>query len=444
MKGPSLLVTIAEGALPTRERVVPGGRAGPSFRPTRAVIDLDAVRHNLDVVRGVAGRGVGTIAVVKANAYGHGAVRCARTLEHAGAEALGVALVEGGLGLREAGVTAPLLVLGGLPLGGGPDGRAATPAAAAEAAVAGRMSVVVWDRAAAERLGAAARAVGGGSGLGGAGAGAGSGTGSAGGNGNSGARARVHLTLDTGMGRLGASPDPARAAALAAAIAAVPGVELEGVMTHLARADESEPDALEATRRQLAAFDAAVEAVRAVLPGPARARLWIHAANSAGTFGAARGRYTHCRPGIALYGVAPFAGAPGAEALRPAMRWSTHIALVQDVAAGGTVSYGGRWVAERPSRIAVLPVGYADGYDRRMGRRGEVLVHGRRVPVVGTVCMDLLMADVTDLPAVAEGDEAVLLGDGLGAEELAGWRESIPYEVLTSVSARVPREYVGA
>lgn len=133
MKGPSLLVTIAEGALPTRERVVPGGRAGPSFRPTRAVIDLDAVRHNLDVVRGVAGRGVGTIAVVKANAYGHGAVRCARTLEHAGAEALGVALVEGGLGLREAGVTAPLAVGFGI----------ASPDQAREAVELGANGVVV-------------------------------------------------------------------------------------------------------------------------------------------------------------------------------------------------------------------------------------------------------------------------------------------------------------
>jgi len=382
------------------------------LRATRAHVDLDAVRANLAVVRAVASGTAGVIAVVKANAYGHGAVRCARVLERAGVDMLGVALVEGGLGLRAAGIGAPLLVLGGLP-----PGPEAIGAEAAAAAVAGRMSVVVWSLAAAERLGAAARAQGG--------------------------RARVHLKLDTGMGRLGAPAEPRAAAALAAAITALPSVELEGLMTHLARADEPDGAGAAATRAQLAAFDAAVEAVRAALPAATRAALRVHAANSAGTFGAARGRYTHCRPGLALYGVAPFAGAPGAEALRPALRWVTAIAALQELPAGAPVSYGGRWVAARPSRIAVLPVGYADGYDRGMGGRAQVLVRGRRAPIVGSICMDLAMADVTDVPGAAEGDEVTLVGPALPVEEVAGWRDTIPYEVLTSVSARVPREYAG-
>lgn len=380
-------------------------------RPTEAVVDLAALAHNYRLA--VELGGCPAVAVVKADAYGHGAVPAARALLAAGAPLLAVALVEEALELREAGLDAPILVLGSAYDGGW------------EAIVRRALTPVVFTPDQVARLAAAARAAG--------------------------VRATAHVKLDTGMSRLGARPQ--ELAALAEALRAAPEVAVEGACTHFACADE-EPR--ETTERQVARFE---EGLRTLARAGVAPRL-RHLANSAGTIAFPHVRQDLTRPGIMLYGYLPFAdgeafsvaaAAAGARLRRP-LTWRTAIAHLKDVPAGAAVSYGGRWVAPRPSRIATLPVGYADGYDRRLsGRPGmgqaEVLVRGRRAPVAGTVCMDMTMVDVTDVPGVAPGDEVVLLGEQGGervdADELARRAGTISYEILCGIGRRVPRRHVG-
>jgi alanine racemase len=381
------------------------------IRPTEAVVDLAAVAENYRVAVELGGRPA--VGVVKADAYGHGAVPVARRLAAAGAPFLAVALVEEGVELREAGVAAPVLVLG------------AAYGDGYELLVRHRLTPLVFTPEHVRRLAAAARAAG--------------------------TRAGVHLKLDTGMGRLGAAP--ADLPALLDALRAAPEVEVEGACTHLASADV-EPRST--TARQVALYDELAAAV-ARAGHPLR---WRHLANSAGTIDFPEARQDHTRPGIMLYGYLPFErqGSPSPAAreaaarVRPALTWRTALTHVKSVPAGTAVSYGGHWVAERPSRIGTVPVGYADGYPRRLsGRpgygRGEVLVGGRRCPVAGTVCMDMIMVDVTDAPGAAPGAEVVLLGaqgaERIGADELAERAGTISYEILCGVGKRVPRRWVG-
>ncbi len=381
------------------------------IRPTVATVDLDAVAHNYRLARASAGRPA--IGVVKADAYGHGAVPVARRLAAEGAPFLAVALVEEGLALRAAGIETPVLVLG------------AAYGEAWELLVAHRLTPLIFRPEHLAGLAAAARAAG--------------------------VRAPAHLKVDTGMGRIGLPPS--ELAAFLDAARAAPEVALEGICTHFASADLEDR---ELTTRQVGLFNAAAEAMRAA-GMPLR---WRHLANSAGTLEYPDAWQDLTRPGIMLYGYVPFAP-PGPvparavdarRALQPALRWSTAVTHVKTVPAGTPVSYGGRWVAARPSRIATLPVGYADGYHRRLsGRPGfgcaEVLVRGRRAPIAGTVCMDMCMADVTDVPGVEVGDEVVLLGEQGGeridADELAARAGTISYEILCNVGARVPRAYTG-
>jgi alanine racemase len=377
------------------------------IRPTEAVVDLAAVVSNYRLAVEIGGRPA--VGVVKADAYGHGAVPVARALVEAGCSMLAVALVEEGIELRAAGIAAPVLVLGAAygddygPL------------------VHHRLTPIVFTPAHLARLAAAARAAG--------------------------TRASAHLKVDTGMGRVGATA--AEVPAFLDALRAAPEVRLEGLCTHFASAD-LEPRTT--TERQVALFGE----ISAVV---ARAGFQVahHVANSAGTLEFPSARQDVTRPGIMLYGYLPFA--PGSRAssavaagrLARPLTWRTAITHVKSVAAGTPISYGGRWVAERPSRIATLPVGYADGYDRRFsGRpdagRADVLVRGRRAPVAGTVCMDMTMIDVTDVPGAAVGDEVVLLGEQGGAridaDELAAKAGTISYEILCGVGKRVPRRYV--
>jgi len=381
------------------------------IRPTEAVVDLAAIAHNYRLAVEVGGRPA--IGVVKADAYGHGAVRVARALVDAGAPVLAVALVEEGIELRDAGIEAPVLVLGG------------AYGDAYEELVRHRLVPVVFTREHVTRLAAAARSLG--------------------------VRARLHVKVDTGMGRLGATED--ELSALADVLRASPDVEVEGLLTHFASADLA-PRAT--TERQIRRFEAAWEAFAQAGIAP-RLR---HLANSAGTIEYAFVPQGLTRPGIMLYGYLPFdpAAAPLPEAarevakrLRLALSWRTAIAHVKEVAAGTPISYGGYWVAQRTSRIATLPVGYADGYSRRLSGRagygcGHVLVRGRRAPVAGTVCMDLTMVDVTDVPGASVGDEVVLLGEQgserIDADELARRAGTISYEVLCGIGTRVPRRYV--
>jgi len=248
-----------------------------------------------------------------------------------------------------------------------------------------------------------------------------------------GRRVAVHLKVDTGMGRVGVSP--AEALPFVARLRDFPHLVLEGVMTHLA---EAERPGSAATARQLVAFRSVCGAIEA-MSGPVR---WRHVANSALLLrDAAEGNLV--RPGIMLYGAAPGPGLPHAGELRPALTLATAIAFLKRVPAGTAVSYGGTWTAPRESLIATLPVGYADGYRRALSNRAEVLVRGVRAPVVGTVCMDLCLADVTDVPGVAAGDEVVLIGrqgdEEIRAEELAARAGTISYEIFCGIGPRVPR-----
>ena len=379
------------------------------IRPTEAVVDLTAIAHNFRLAVDLAGRPA--MGIVKADAYGHGAARVARVLLEAGAPLLAVALVEEGLELRESGIEAPILVLG------------AAYGERYDLLVRHRLTPIVFTAEHIARLAAAARAAGG--------------------------RAAAHLKIDTGMGRLGTPP--AELPAVIEALRAAPEVELEGLCTHFACADV-EPRST--TERQVRLFQ---EASRALACAGFAARLH-HLANSAGTLEYAAARQDLTRPGIMIYGYSPFESAASispaarevAESLRPALTWRTAILHVKTVAAGTAVSYGGHWVARRSSRIATIPVGYGDGYDRRLsGRPGfgsaDVLVRGRRAPIAGTVCMDMSMVDVTEVPGAEVGDEVVLLGaqGGLhiGADELASRLGTISYEVLCAIGRRVPRRY---
>ena len=370
-------------------------------RPTRVEVDVAALRHNLGRVRHFA-PGAAVLAVVKANAYGHGAVTVARALEEAGVEWLGVALVEEGFELRSAGVQAPILVLGGAYAG------------AWDQLIAQRLTPVLFRPGHLTDYAVAAS--------------------------SAGRRVPFHLEIDTGVGRTGILP--AELPALIEQLRALPQLELEGVLSHFASSDAQDRDG---TRAQAAAFRALLGQVEAAGFSP-RLR---HVSNSAAVLDLqslqeAAG-LNLVRPGLMLYGLAP--GHFHAAELRPVLAWKTGIVHIKDVPAGTPISYGGTFVTPRPSRIATLPVGYADGYDRAWSNRAHVLVRGVRAPVVGRVCMDLCMVDVTDVPGVELSDEVVLLGrQGEGrvaVEELAGLSATIPYEILCGISARVPREPVG-
>jgi alanine racemase len=397
---------------PNVPRVLRPRRAAPAdaVRPTRAEINLEALRHNLRVVRRAA-HGARVWAVLKADAYGHGAPAVARTLERAQVDGFCVALLEEAVELREAGIVAPILVMGG------------HYGTAHEEVIARGILPVVHD---AEQVDAFARLVRSGVAPG---------------------PIDVHLKVDTGMARLGvtmqALPD------LAAKLAESPEVRVCGLMTHLACADAPTE---EETAAQMALLDEASGhlALRGIRP------VVRHAANSAALL-RAHARLDAVRPGLALFGVSPRVnGDPLTTELRPVMRVRTEIVALRDVDAGAAVGYGATWRAPRPSRIATLPMGYADGLSRHLGTPadpqrpgGHVLVRGKRAPIVGAVSMDMTMIDVTEVEGASVRDEAVVLGAqegrlgraAIGADEIAMQAGTIPWEVLTSVSRRVPRFY---
>lgn len=368
-------------------------------RRTRARVDVEAFAHNVRLAARLAGA-ARVLAVVKADAYGHGAETLARAALAAGATKLGVATAGEAAALRSAGIDRPILIL-----------SEGTPAAAADV-VRLECAQTLYTLGLAEALeGEGAR---------------------------TGRRVAVHLKVDTGMGRVGVAPS--EALPFVARLRDFPHLVLEGVMSHLA---ESEREESPVTARQLATFRTVCAAIEA-MNGPVR---WRHIANSAQVLrGEPSGNLV--RPGIMLYGASPGPGLPHAADLRPALTLATEIAFLKRVPPGTPVSYGGTWRAMRESLIATLPVGYADGYRRALSNRGHALVRGRRVPVVGTVCMDLSLADVTDVPGVAVGDEAILIGrqggEEIRAEEVAADAGTIAYEIFCGIGPRVPRLYAGA
>lgn len=364
-----------------------------SIRPTVAEIDLGAVQRNLARVRQAVGPGVRIFGVVKADAYGHGAVAVARALEPL-CNALAVSLVEEGLELRAAGIRAPIVVLG------------AYYNRHQDEVLGERLTPVVYDRADLEKFAAAAA--------------------------RRNRPAEVHLKIDTGMSRLGLPPGDLEATL--ARLSALPALRLSGLCTHFASADLADAGTTEVA---LAQFQQGLD--RAAQLG--FHNLVNHAANSAAAVRFPAARLDAVRPGLALYGAMPseivsLVGLEGALALR------TRVMAVRDVAVGAGVSYGGIWRAARPSRVATLPIGYADGYPRHVSG-AAVLLGGQRVPIVGAVCMDMLMIDVTDLPASALDGPVTLIGrDGrqeITVDDLARWAGTVSYEILCGISKRVPR-----
>jgi alanine racemase len=333
------------------------------------------------------------LAVVKADAYGHGATFVAPILEAAGADWLGVATVEEGIEIRAAGVRKPILVLTGAAGGD------------VSALLEYDLCVAVLHREMARDLASRLHAH----------------------------RLPVHIKIDTGMGRLGVLP--VDATALAGELQRAGCFDIEGVFSHFANADGVTRDYSD---YQLRGFQQALEALAAVGVRPR----WVHIANSAAALSRPDTHLSLVRPGILLYGVPPASVVPP-SGLRPAMRLVTQIVQLKRVPSEFPISYGQTFVTRRPSIVAVLPIGYADGYARALSNRASVLVRGRRAPVVGAVCMDLTMVDVTDIPGAQLGDEVVLWGCQNGAEitvtEVADWQGSISYEVLTRLGKRVPR-----
>ena len=383
-------------------RVLRPQRAVPAdaVRPTRAEVNLAHLRHNLRVVQRLSG-GRPVWAVLKADGYGHGAKAVARTLERAGASGMCVALLEEGIELRDAGIRIPILVTGGYY------GRAWGEV------LRHNLTPVLHDPGQVELLAEEVRY-------------------------SSAEPIRAHVKIDTGMSRLGMSA--ADLPRLAQALGRHPEVRLDGLMTHFACADSGESPAIEA---QLDRFDAATLALKRLGFEPALR----HAANSAALMRSERSWLDLVRPGIALFGVEPRAGL--CQELRPVMRVRSEIVALRDLPVGASAGYGGTWVAGRPSRIATVPIGYADGLVRALSNQGSLLVRGRRAPIAGAVSMDMTMLDVTDLDGVRVGDECCVLGtqkgplgeDTILVSEVASQLGTIPWEVMTNVSRRVPRFY---
>jgi alanine racemase len=375
------------------------GLAPLSHRATRAEIDLGAVAGKVRYFADIAGPGAGVMAVVKANAYGHGAVMVAWEAVAAGASWLAVATVDEGVQLRAAGLGAPILVL------------APSHPDEAPTAVRAGLTLAVADLDLAAAVAAAARDE----------------------------PAGVQVEVDTGLHRFGVPHEAAPE--LIARIAALPGLRLGGVYTHFATADEADR-----TFRDLqqARFGAVLDALdRAGIAVPL-----VHQDNSAGALTGPGPRVTLIRPGVALYGMSPSGEVPAPPDLRPALALRTRVARVLDLAPGDSVSYGRTFIADRAMHAALVPLGYADGYRRSLSDRGAMLLGGRRAPVLGRVCMDQTVVAVPDGVAARVGDEVTVIGRQgdarITADELAALAGTIPYEIGTGISARVPRHYLRA
>lgn len=367
-------------------------------RPTWIEVDLEAIGYNLGQVRSLVGKGTSVLAVVKADAYGHGAVEVSRCLVEAGADHLGVAVLEEALELRRAGITHPVLILGNsLP-------------EYAPAIVQNDLAATVCDRQIIAALGAAASAAG--------------------------KTARVHLKFDTGMGRLG--PPPREAFNLARQVAATPGLLLEGLFSHFSSA--SGPDQ-SYTLDQWARF----REVRAALAAQGLKPRYTHVANSAAVMELPDLDCSMVRPGLMLYGLYPAAHLARKVELRPALTLKARTVYVKTMDEDCFISYERTYLAPRGATIATLPLGYADGFNRSFSNRGQVLLRGTRVPVVGQVCMDMFMIRTDEFPDLTVGEEVVLIGsqgdERISMDELARSLNTITYEVCCLLGRRFPRVY---
>lgn len=370
------------------------------MRPVWAEINLSAIKHNVQEVRRIIPEHTRIMAVIKANAYGHGAVPAAEAVLAAGADCLAVAILEEALELRRNGIQAPILVLGYTPAEGYPE------------VVKNEITQTIYTYEQALKLSEAAAAAG--------------------------RPARVQIKIDTGMGRIGFTPDDESVMAIKG-IAELP-LEIEGLFTHLANADAADKTH---SLLQLDRFSRFCKKVAAA-GVPVKYR---HAAGSAAVIDLPEAHLDLVRPGLMLYGLYPSQEIDRSKVrLQPAMALKTRIIHLKRVEAGTTISYGSTFTTAETSLIATLPLGYADGYSRLLSNRGTVLVRECRAPVVGRVCMDQCMLDVTAVPGVAPGDEVVLFGRQgkavISAEEVADQAQTISHEIVSRISSRVPRVYL--
>lgn len=372
-------------------------------RPTIAEIDLSALHHNFQMIRSSIPRRTEILAVVKADAYGHGFMDISRELEKLGVNAFGVAFLAEGIQLRKSGIDKPILLLGGVYPG------------QERKCIGYNISTTVFTIEQALALNHAA--------------------------GKLFRKAQLHLKIDTGMGRLGvpylSTPE------FLGELNKLPNIALEGIISHFASADELDESGQYFTRLQAERFNWALAEVRKAGFSPR----YIHIANSAASLLREIPGCNLIRPGISLYGALPSADFQGKLDIKPVMSLKSRIAMLKWVEPGTTISYARRFTTETKTLIASVPVGYADGYPRSLTNKGEVLIRGQRAKVAGTVCMDWIMLDVTSIADVAVGDEVVLLGpdhngNSIQAEELANWAGTIPYEIFCGISKRVPRVYL--
>lgn len=375
-------------------------------RPTWAEVSLANLRQNFRTVVKHAGAGVTVCAVVKADAYGHGAVECSHALESEGAKWLGVTSLDEAIPLREAGIDSRILLMTGFWRGEECE------------IVRLHLAPTVWEPWHIESLERAA--------------------------GSAGIRHPVHLKVDTGMGRLGVAL--AELPAVLTALSTAPHLVLEGLSTHLASSEIMDAPSVTEQERN---FDEAERMVRKAGFDPSL----IHMANTSALISRRETRKNMVRPGVALYGYyLPFQRA-GREVtggtlrlpVKPVLTWKTRILSLRNFAANQALGYGGTYVTKAPARVAVLPVGYADGYNRQLSNRGRVIVRDHYAPIVGSISMDLTLVDVTGIPGVDVGDEVIILGahEGLSVDALEHARlaNSSPYEILCNISKRVPRKY---
>ncbi|MBN2426950.1 MAG: alanine racemase [Deltaproteobacteria bacterium] len=370
-----------------------------AFRPTFVEIDLAALHHNFEQARKAAGQNKKIMTVVKADAYGHGAVPLAMALGKFGADILAVALTEEGMELRRAGITLPILLFGGLFPG------------QEEAIVRHRLTPILFDLETAHNLNRAAQ--------------------------KAGQPQPFHLKIDTGMSRVGFSWQDLDK--VLNAFKDLPFLQMEGVISHMALADEFEEPF---NQVQIERFGKACHKIREAGFEP-RLR---HISNSATLYSWDVPECNLVRPGITLYGSQPSAGFYKKLDLKPVMSLRSQVAMIKEVPPGTGVSYGHRFVTDKPTVLATIPIGYADGLNRRLSNCGEVIIHGQRAPIAGTICMDWTMIDVTHIPNVKVGDAVTLMGPSgdecISAEEWAEKVGTISYEIFCQISKRVPRHYI--
>ena len=374
-------------------------------RPTFAEIDLAALQHNFQLIRSFTPKRVDILAVVKADAYGHGFMDISRELDNLGVNAFGVAFLAEGIQLRKSGIDRPILLLGGVYPG------------QERKCIGYNLSTTIFTLEQARALDHAAA------------------------GGKLFRKAQVHLKIDTGMGRLGVPYS--ELPEILNELKKLPNISLEGIISHFASADELDESGQYFTRLQTERFAWVVDETRRAGFSPR----YIHIANSAAALLGNIPECTLIRPGIALYGAIPSSDFKGKLDLLPVMRLKSRVAMLKWVEPGTTISYARRFTTASKTLIASVPVGYADGYPRALTNRGEALIRGRRAKVAGTVCMDWIMLDVTGIPDVAIGDEVVLMGpddqgNAIHGEELAAWAGTIPYEIFCGISKRVPRVYL--